>query len=88
MVANPIKSTETQTRQAGASHEESFLTVDQIAELLQLSRESVRQIFAREPGVLRFTSRGRTPLSARGRVNLRVPSSVYHRVVSRLGQVG
>jgi predicted transcriptional regulator of viral defense system len=86
MAANPIKSMETETRRT--SKEESFLTVDQIAELLQLSRESVRQIFAREPGVLRFTSRGSTPVSARGRVNLRVPSSVYHRVVSRLGQGG
>lgn len=82
-----IQVTATQTR-AGAERgsEETFFTLDQIAERLQLSKESVRRIFSREPGVLRFNSLGKAS-TANGRVRLRIPSSVYNRVVNKLRHI-
>jgi hypothetical protein len=46
--------------------EETFFALDQIAERLQLSKESVRRIFSREPGVLRFNSLGKAALQTAG----------------------
>lgn len=60
-----------------------YFTLDQIADTLMLSKESVRRIFSREPGVLRFNAAGNAS-TPNGRVRLRVPSSVYTRVVNRL----
>jgi transcriptional regulator GlxA family with amidase domain len=58
-----------------ASHGERHYSVTEIATLWSLSRDSVRRIFRREPGVLAFGDRY---------VTLRVPESVLERVHRRL----
>lgn len=63
--------------------QETFLTLDEIAKRLRLSKESARRIFSREPGVLRFNSVGKAS-TRNGRVRLRIPASVYDRVVNRM----
>ncbi len=63
--------------------QETFLTLDEIAKRLRLSKESARRIFSCEPGVLRFNSVGKAS-TRNGRVRLRVPASVYDRVVNRM----
>ncbi len=57
---------------------EKHLTIPEIAELWNLTPDTVRQIFRNEPGVLRI-SRPET-LHKRGYVSLRVPESVVQRV--------
>ena len=66
--------------------DETFFTLDQIADRLQLSKESVRRMFSHEPGVLRFNAVGKAS-TPNGRVRLRIPSSVYNRVVNRMRHV-
>ena len=57
-------------------------TVKEIAEMLKLSDDRVRELFQREPGVLAI-GRNRTE-GRRGYVTLRVPQAVFERVYRRL----
>jgi hypothetical protein len=58
-----------------ASHDERHYSVSEVATLWSLSRDSVRRIFRREPGVLVIGERY---------VTLRIPESVLERVHRRL----
>ena len=65
---------------------EKCYTVDWVAELLALSRDSVIRIFEVEPGTLIV----QTPKGSRGRRGyrtLRIPASVLERVVRRMSIV-
>ncbi len=62
---------------------ESYFTLEQIAQQWQISIDSARRIFGREPGVLRFNAKGHRS-TPQGRVRLRVPNSVYQRVLNQL----
>lgn len=65
---------------------EKHLTVDGIAAILALSRDSVIRIFEKEPGTLVV----HTPQGNRGRRGyrtLRVPESVVRRVMRRMSVV-
>ena len=66
--------------------EETFFTLDQIAERLQVSKESARRLFSSEPGVLRFNCAGKAS-TRNGRVRLRVPINVFNRVVNQMRYV-
>lgn len=57
-------------------------TPDELAECWQLSVDSVRRLFEKEPGVLVFENPERG--SARRRRTLRIPESVAERVYHRL----
>ena len=57
-------------------------TVDEVADLWNLSRESVRRIFLAEPDVLRI-ARTRAK-NKRPYVTLRIPESVLNRVYRRM----
>ena len=61
---------------------EKHYSVIEIAKLWALSEKTVRRIFEREPGVIRW-SREET-LHKRGYRTLRVPETVLHRVHRRL----
>jgi hypothetical protein len=66
----------------GASGEliETYLTVADVAEKLQVNEETVRRLFQREPGVLVicFPRKGRRVYRT-----LRIPQSVFQRVLTR-----
>ena len=75
---DPLAETGTKTSQF-ATH---YFTVGEIAEILRLSDDAVRDLFKREPGVLaigRDRSRGK-----RGYLTLRIPQDVFDRVCRRL----
>ena len=57
-------------------------TVKEIAEMLKLSDDRVREFFQREPGVLAI-GRNRTA-ERRGYLTLRIPADVFLRVYRRL----
>ena len=57
-------------------------TVKEIAEMLKLSDDRVRELFQREPGVLAI-GRSRTS-ERRGYLTLRIPADVFLRVYRRL----
>ena len=65
-----------------AAATEKHYTVDEIGELWNLSRDSVRRIFAAEDGVLRITRPGTR--YKRTHTTLRIPESVLFRVHSRM----
>jgi hypothetical protein len=67
---------------------EKCLTVGNIAERWQISKDKVRRIFDAEPGVLRFgePSRRIGRRLKRRYFSLRVPLSVFRRVEMRLQQ--
>jgi excisionase family DNA binding protein len=60
--------------------DEQCLTVAEVAERLNLDRETVRRLFLHEPGVLVICAprKGRRIYRT-----LRIPQSVYRRVVTR-----
>jgi excisionase family DNA binding protein len=60
--------------------DEQCLTVAEVAERLNLDRETVRRLFLNEPGVLVICAprKGRRIYRT-----LRIPQSVYRRVVTR-----
>lgn len=62
--------------------EEKYWTVQQVAELLQVSEDTIRRRFQDEPGVIALTRRR---LTARGapRVFLRIPDSILARFLRR-----
>jgi hypothetical protein len=66
---------------------ERHYTVAEISQMWQLSPDSVRRLFEREPGVLALGS-GRSPGCKRRYTTLRVPESVLARVHRRLCTVG
>jgi len=70
--------------QAKASIDERFLTVAEVAERLKVNDDTVRRLFANEPGVLVicFPRRGRRVYRT-----LRIPTSVFERVLTRLTKV-
>ncbi|HEV2493290.1 MAG TPA: hypothetical protein VG204_09490 [Terriglobia bacterium] len=65
-----------------AHFQERHHTVAEIAEVWNLSRDAVRKIFEREPGVLVLGNDGSR--SKRGYHTLRIPESVMERVHRRL----
>lgn len=65
--------------------EDAYYSVDEIAALWKLSRDSVRRLFKNEPGVLAIAPRQRR--GKRGYVTLRIPSSVVERVHRKLSLV-
>ena len=65
--------------------EDNYYSVDDIAALWKLSRDSVRRLFRHEPGVLALA-----PRNTRGKrsyTTLRIPQSVLERVHRRLSLV-
>ena len=61
----------------GETWDDEFLTMNECALRLKVSRSTAHRIFRREPGVERILSPGaRRPI-------LRVPSSVFERVLRR-----
>jgi hypothetical protein len=74
--------------QQGARHDvtldsSEYLTLEDIARKLRISKDSARRMFSREPGILRLNAAGKSS-TRNGRVRLRIPVSVYDRVVNRL----
>lgn len=61
---------------------EKHYSVEEVAELWNLSRDTVRRIFATEDGVMRITRPGTR--YKRAHTTLRVPESVLFRVHKRL----
>jgi len=61
---------------------EPHYTVDQIADMWNLSRDSVRRIFLSEANVLRISRPGNR--YKRSYVTLRIPESVANRVYRRI----
>ena len=72
-------------RSSAQASAELHFTVDEIAAMWKLSRDSVRRLFKNEPGVLAISPRGRR--GKRAYVTLRIPSSVVERVHRRLSIV-
>ena len=62
---------------------ELHFTVQQVAVMWGLSDETIRQLFAAEPGVLRLGN-NRSTLNTRRKVQLSIPLSVLQRVHRRL----
>jgi predicted ArsR family transcriptional regulator len=64
-----------------AQESEMYLTVAEVADRLKVNEETVRRLFLNEPGVvvICFPRRGRRVYRT-----LRVPESVFRRVVVRL----
>ena len=64
--------------------DEQCLTVTEVAERLKIKSDTVRRMFMNEPGVIiiAFPRKGR-----RAYRTLRIPVSVYQRVVTRLTRV-
>lgn len=61
---------------------ETHYTVDQVADMWNLSRDSVRRMFLSEPDVPKITRPGNR--YKRSYVTLRIPESVLNRVYRRL----
>jgi hypothetical protein len=63
---------------------ERYLTVSDVAERLKVNEDTIRRLFGNEPGVLVicFPRRGRRIYRT-----LRIPESVYQRVLMRLTKV-
>jgi excisionase family DNA binding protein len=58
-------------------------TVDQVAEMWSISRDTIRRLFAAEPGVLKIVRPGNR--YKRTYSTLRIPESVLNRVYRRIG---
>jgi excisionase family DNA binding protein len=69
---------------ATTSLDDPFLTVAEVAERLKVNDDTVRRLFAHEPGVvvICFPRRGRRLYRT-----LRIPTRVFDRVLTRLTQV-
>jgi DNA-binding LacI/PurR family transcriptional regulator len=61
---------------------EQFRTVAEVAEMLGVSKDTVRRLFADEPGVIELGRREETRRKRRYRV-LRIPSAVVARFLER-----
>jgi hypothetical protein len=64
---------------------ERYWTVQEIAELLKFSEDTIRRLFCNEPGVIHFQRRSH--LRRRSYETLRIPDSVLRRVVGKLSVV-
>lgn len=64
---------------------ELHFTVQQVAVMWGLSDETIRQLFADEPGVLKL-GHTRSTLARRRKVQLSIPLSVLQRVHRRLSE--
>lgn len=66
------------------STEDPILTIDEIANRLKVNEATVRRLFLNEPGVLVicFPKRGKRVYRT-----LRVPESVFRRVLTRLTKI-
>ena len=64
---------------------ERYYSVKEIADLLELSRDSVRKLFQNEPGVLVLGDQ--SSKYKRRYTTLRIPESVLRRVVRRMSNV-
>jgi hypothetical protein len=62
--------------------DEQFRTVAEVADMLGVSTDKVRRLFADEPGVIDLGRHDGTPSRRRYRL-LRIPDSVWERVMSR-----
>jgi hypothetical protein len=64
--------------------DEEFLTVGEIAERLKLKPDTIRRLFLTEPGVIVISApkKGRRMYRT-----LRIPNSVYQRVLTRMAHV-
>lgn len=62
--------------------EKTPLTVTKVAELTGFSRRTITRLFEKEPGVLILHRSER--MHKRGYRNIRIPRTVYERVVTRL----
>jgi hypothetical protein len=67
---------------AASSGEVSFYSVNQVAELLQIGRDTVIRIFANQPGVLVLGSVETTRQRRKYRT-LRIPATVLQRYINR-----
>lgn len=69
---------------AGDVHGDVYLTVTEVAERLKVNEETVRRLFFSEPGVLIicFPRKGRRIYRT-----LRIPESVFRRVLTRFTRV-
>jgi methylphosphotriester-DNA--protein-cysteine methyltransferase len=65
---------------------EENLTLEEIAGKLKVSKSSARRLFMREDGVLFVNAMGKRS-TEHGRVRIRVPLSVYERVLHRMRHV-
>ncbi len=65
---------------------EPHLTIQQIAEMWNLSPDAVRRIFRKEPGVVEIKEK--SAFKRRTYVTLRVPKSVARRVHGKLSLLG
>ncbi len=63
---------------------EPYLTVSDVAERLKVNEDTVRRLFGDEPGVLVICF---PRLGRRIYRTLRIPESVYRRVLTRLSKV-
>jgi transcriptional regulator GlxA family with amidase domain len=59
---------------------EQYLTVAEVAQMLEVSRDTVRRMFAEEPGVINV--RAQTRRTCRAYRILRIPRSVLERVLA------
>jgi methylphosphotriester-DNA--protein-cysteine methyltransferase len=66
---------------------EENLTLAEIADRLKVSKSSARRLFMREDGVLFVNAMGKRS-TENGRVRIRVPLSVYERVLGRMRHIG
>jgi hypothetical protein len=64
------------------SFDQPHRTVDQVAEILSISRDSVNRIFREEEGVLKITRPGSR--YKRAYTTIRIPESVLTRVYARM----
>lgn len=63
---------------------EQVYKIDEIADMLKVSRETVRRLFRDHPGVLKLGPRGRR--QKRDHVSLRVPHSVLVQYLAEAAQ--
>lgn len=65
---------------------ESVFTLDEIAAKLKVSKGTARRLFAGQSGVLAVNSAGKRS-TPNGRVRIRVPESVFQRVINGMQRI-
>ena len=66
---------------------ERHYSVKEIAEMLNLSDETITRVFAAEEGVLVIGAAKSAAQKRRAKVTLRIPESVLNRVYNRMARV-
>lgn len=84
MSTRVVRSWEARVIKSQIQIDEQCLTVAEVAERLKVKPDTVRRLFMNEPGVIviRFPRKGKRVYRT-----LRIPGSVYQRVVTRLMHV-